>query len=249
MADLHEILTPYVQKLGLRWPIRHVHRPGGRALVSIISRQGLHEIRHSESTAINIFETPGTYSPLLGSFVHELCHAYLAERIDPIFSGAKFLRRWARATRRERGRFVQKQQLFFSFDGRVVDLWVNDVYNEFWPDLYQTHRHRYGFLLAHGHTVPFGSIALYLAEARRHHLPHFDVSHVEHRSIYPGDEMWTEETAASFSRHLESLPQLAFRRDSDLRAYEEADQKAAQLLRFPINPRLIKEDNQMVWEL
>lgn len=113
----------YEEKLELKWKIAYFLTEGEiTARIFSDPHFKIHEIR----VPVNFYLNPNFY---LHDLVHELCHARLAERIDPIFSGAIFRKKYLQS------KDFQKFATMLYFSQLHVDIWANDERHHFFPDL------------------------------------------------------------------------------------------------------------------
>lgn len=181
---------------------------------------------------------------------HELCRAYLAERVDPAFATTRFPRAYAGFQGRFADWLKESRRLLFlaSFQ---TSIWANDVRHQRWPELSQIDYDSFDTTIIElasvggwellGSTTSILSIALNCAERERHGL-------AETPSMVDRLGEQQRRFARRALRVYRNLPQLAMDRERDLPVLEKSVQEIAEVLPLRISPRLVEEDGLMRWE-
>lgn len=235
--------------LGLQWRRQYIPRPDvdGCRIISDPMQQR-HEVWLAGGAATN----PEKYRV---DIMHELCHAKISEVVDPAFSTMYFKREYGALTGENQQRFNRQAQLA-NLAWLHVDVWVNDLRHEHWPELseedaktlYQSARNAIksgnGNML-HDPKMMI-AIALNMAENKRHKLSPKKMSEAEiMRAMGPSRVPTINQLAKLYS----GLPKLTLDRDTDLAVLDSSVQQAAKILQLPISPHLIEQDERAVWEL
>jgi len=242
--EIENIMEPYIKQMGLMWKV--VSEFGETDRPQVVSVKQAHEHR---------ILMPNDYRGKLGKYrcdvVHELVHGKFAESLDPIFSGVYFDRGYD-----ERKPEIQVQMYRTYYAQQLVDVWVADrmrkldrILNIEDIDTSMT-----GFL-----TLPdefyirnpleiLLGYALNQAEITRGGFKGYDKRQkkVLHRveRVLGGEDAKTAERLA----HLYStLPELPDNREEALSLFEKSTQKAAEILGLPIQPKIVKSEEDNVW--
>ncbi|MDD4610904.1 MAG: hypothetical protein PHU73_03055 [Patescibacteria group bacterium] len=237
----------FLRTLGVRWPVTFYLVPGEdtcRILTEI--RERAHEVWVHES----VLENPGLYT---GDVIHELCHASLAERVDPAFSSYYFSKKYGELKGEEWREFGQKAQMVY-LAGSHVDVWVNDLRHDHWPELTEQDNNTFAQgvvgIINLGHTErlrdprSFLAICQYQAEKdRRGNANSSDLFR-----FLRSKGIALDPRAMELVEYFKSLPWLKFEPKKDLELFEQSTQEVARILGLPINPRLVREDDRWVWE-
>lgn len=113
MEEIREMIREYRETLGLGWQIIIRQKEG---VPFIHSERGFHFIFVPK----NFIDNPGDYR---SSWSHEMCHAFLAEKVDPIFSGSLVIGRKSEPD-------FQRQLKILSFAQLHKEIFVDDVRDE-----------------------------------------------------------------------------------------------------------------------
>jgi len=236
-------LKPFEKRLALKWEIRYFLAPG-EATCRIVcdAKNRVHEIWINKTAARGPVAQP--------DIIHELCHAALAERIDPAFSSIYFTKRCGELTGEDRREFYQRGRMLYCAWSHT-DIWVNDLRHELWPELtisdHQSYADGFLALLRSGNieficmTENLLGLAQYQAERERHSSGGPDLFSV------PGIRIGRE--IAELAEFFKSLPRLKFKPRKDLKLLAKSVSRAAKILKLPIDPRMVYENGQWVWDV
>lgn len=231
---------PYIGRLNLSWPVSFVQDNDEIA----------HRVLSDLSAKRHIVTLPEI--PTEVDLVHELCHAALAERIDPNFATAYFANKYGDLCDKDISAFKKEAEMFYC-SWCFIDLWVDELRHEYWPELTKDDhesfaRGVYGLVLS-GQTDHLRSIgglmgiSLQVAFQERNEIePVGDLS--------PAIKALGQEATLAIDRLtsiLKSLPRLSYNTKDDLVVLEKSVGKFAQAFDFPISPKLIFEEDRNVW--
>ena len=179
MSEFLGQIAPLVEQMEIKTPIEVVVEPGPIASLHEADR-GVSKIRLHPGVRPEDIETFNPARPFLGNLVHELCHLYLAEKVDPSFSGMN------------RNGTPEQEKWFELFENYTVDIWVNDLFSDRFPELFEQHyqawtdtavdfigKRQWQRMLPP--VIPF-NVAKSMAEADRHGLPQTDFAEVLKRA-------------------------------------------------------------------
>jgi len=244
-------LVPFVEKLGLKWSILYILAPK-ETTCRVVSNA------ETQTHKIWVHDEAISHKELfLCDLVHELCHCKLAEAIDPIFSALSFPKRYGRLKGKLAQNFkLASHMLYLAFS--LVDIWVDDLRHSLWPELTLKDYESYSKALLFFTKEEFWpeikrfietpenllGIALYLADNKRRNFSPVNLDPL-FKHLSKENKILIERLVDFYS----SLPYLSYRAERDLEILEKSVKKAAKLLGFPISPRLVKEEGQMVWEI
>ena len=242
------VATPYQRELALVWPVSWWHAPDQSTCRCVSDpRKQRHEIWLADSTV----RAP---EPSLADIVHELCHLYLAERVDAAFSTVWFSDRWNKLSRADPVRFGQAAQMLY-LAWCQVDIWVNDLRHSRWPEFTAADHSSFAqgvmfLLLKQEESVlarPETLLGLtqYQAEQERHSLS----GSPDLFAVLLADGKKVGKDIRRLARNFSSLPRLQYNAAEDLKILETSIAQTARQLEFPINPRLISEEGMWVWDL
>jgi len=237
-------LKPYIETLELKWKIEYKE-----------GKMGFMQIGSDPSKKIHhIFLPKADFH--LPDGVYELGHAALTERVDIQLSSAFFSHKYHQLRNEPQRHFKEMCKWFVLCWGAVVDVWANDLVNQFWPELIiqgiNDLNEKCEMVEEAGQTAIFSEwniaigLALHMGEIRRFGL------YLERNRIFElllQFDTESQNILTRLSRLLASLPRLTYEREADLKTLEEAVQAVNKILNFPINPRLVEENGRMVWEL
>jgi len=247
-------LAPFVAKLGIQWDLTYWHVPSTEPGGDIPARISCDPIKKSHEVWVNDggMRAPGFFLPDL---VHELCHASLAERVDPVFASIRFGPESRRMDCEQPEEFVRRaNELWLAT--RHEDVWVNDLRHFHWPELSQQDADSFSqsaLALAQagrwdimGQPVMLLGLALQLAETARRRLRSADLS-----PVLRGLGREQRRIVSRASRWMKNLPRLSNERELALKTYERAALEAVGLYGLSLRPRLIEdpERGQAVWEV
>lgn len=232
----------YIRRLGLRWKVEFEQDP----------EQMIHKICSDPEARLHRVILPAR--PTEMEVVHELCHAALAERVDPAFATLYFASSYGKLEGEEARAFYEKAQMLYGAWCHV-DLWVDDLRYEHWPELALQDCKRfaqavYGVALAKQSELlrsveGLVGIALQIAFIERHKL-------TGQPDLAPVVRMLGQDAELVVDRLISilgNLPRLSFDAKRDLIALEQSVKAVAQTFGFPIEPRLVQEQGQNVWVL
>ncbi len=177
--EISQKLQPYIDTLELEKPIEYV-RHNSLIAARTNPEDGEHNVFYHGDVETADLIAFNPQRPYLASFVHELCHLHLAEKIDPSFAGFTY-----------EGP-EDKVRLLSMIENPLADIWVNDVFYHHFPELFAAHHDGYGrraaqFITAKvwpavlPPTAPY-TLAQNEAEARRHDLEHIDFRNLLRRA-------------------------------------------------------------------
>ena len=248
------LLRSYEQALGLQWPITYSIDYSGkldRLRVLSFSRE------HAIQLTLNSYIEPEKNKDMM---VHELCHAALAERIDPAFASALFLKKYRELKGEEEKKFSQATREFY-LAWCHIDLWVDALRDSLWPEL--TQQGHKSFVQAMQGLARAGerdafrqpdniiAMALNSLEGKKYGFPPFNIKKALGKET--GEEV--ARPVRLLSQYYESLPPLSYNREEDLALLQRSVQGAAAVLkRVGILPKLIQptiqaEEGRYVWSL
>jgi len=233
--------------LGLSWPVSYEIREDENTC-RIISdpAKASHEIwLHAKvSRDFQLFQP---------DVAHELCHAWLAENIDPCFSCMYFKREYTGLKGKQAAEFAERARMTY-VAWCHVDIWVNEVRHHYRPklttsDLDSFSRSVLG-LARRGQWQMLGeltnllAIALNLAEIER-----FGLSSPDFSFVLKGVGEKAATLISVFQEFYVSLPQLSIGREKNIKILEESVVRSAQILDLPFIPRLVYQEDRYVWEV
>ncbi len=235
----------YEQALGLRWLVAYVVKPQ-ETTCRINCQIALR--RHEVWLHVGVLQDRKKFLP---DVVHELCHAWLGENVDPAFATVFFSKRYGKLTGDAYAEFEQKARMLYWAHAHV-DIWVNELRHRHFPELTEADAAtfsgsvkalaklgRWDDLRTRESVV---SLAMYLAEAKRYPFESVNMASILHGM---GTE-WKRLTLA-LTAFYEILPRLAYERVQDLKSFEQSVQEAAKIWEFPIEPSLVEEEGIAVW--
>lgn len=235
-------LQPFVERLELKWHISYFSVPN-----SLVYRIGSDSQKQKHEVW---FPAEGEF--FLPDAVHELCHGKLAEALGDNFSILRFCKKYDGL---EEQKWWQEKatMLFYAFLN--LDIWTNDLRHQYWPVLTKEEHQSFcdsvfrleamGWWQVLSSMEIILAIAQHMAEKKRHDLEYSD-------NFSPVLEKLGLETVFlvnKASKFYGSLPRLSFEREKALKMLEESVLEAVRIMRFPISPRLVEEDDRMVWDL
>lgn len=234
--------------LALSWPVKY-QRDQAAPTCRIDSDPLLQ--RHFVTLPSSTLESFAAWRP---SVAHELCHAWLAENVDPIFSAWRFPRRCGRFTGQQLAEFQQRAHQMYLATSVLIDVWVDDLRHHYWPELtcqeleetaadllFIVQRKRISELCKGERLM---AIALHVVSSERHGGQKANMD-----AIYTALPAEIVEVIQEVTHFLQSVPRLSHERQSDLRLLEQYAQQSATLLNTPFAPRLVEEDGIMMWEI
>jgi hypothetical protein len=244
-----EGLRAYERTLALEWPVEYFHKPDeGTCRCTCDERAQRHEVWFPTRV---IRDAHGALDEIL----HELCHCKLAEEVDVAFSTIYFVEKYSNLAEPALGEFTQKAHMLY-YAWAHVDIWVNDLRNEHWPEIAeQDHRQtadqltalaRTGQLAeaAQRDTTIFLGVAIQIAEEQRHGL-----EPVDYAPIFESLGESRSDDVRALAAFYASLPRLAFEREQDVKLLEASVREVARAMQFPVQPRIMVEKNRHVWDL
>ncbi len=258
-------LDSHVEKLELEWPINLIPSQ----IFSITDDNFATTKEHNicfNSDLINNLHSLDNFNlekPYLGNMLHELCHAHLAEKIDPTFAGTTSYK----DNIRQDG--FSNSQVFSSLDTHLSNVWVNDIFQNNWPKIFRAHNQNYinnitriNKLIGPERLVQEDiylfphKLSGYISDANRHDI------NINFKNLTPfkpitsvhkfGDEQiinYSWEDVKNLAEYWTNLPKVDTDREVSLTNYEEAAQKSTEILRLPIKPKLIEEDGIKIWSV
>lgn len=188
------------------------------------------------------------------SAAHELCHAWLAENVDPIFSAWRFPRRCNEFTHQQLTKFKSQLEEMYLATSFLLDVWVDDLRHVHWPelshqemrditqDLMETIRAKRVRTLCEGTHVM--AIALHVVSSERHCGQAANMD-----EIYVALPTETVQVLHEVVGFLRSVPPLPYERVSALRMLEQYAQQSAALLQASFVPQIVEDGGIMVWEI
>jgi hypothetical protein len=236
-------------ELGLIWPVsywldadEHTCRiysdPAGRTHEVILAAYAVEDLNGSG----------------LIDLVHELCHAFLVEHVDPAFGTAFFSKEYAYLEGQSEKDFAVKYYMFY-LAWCHVDIWVDDVRHAHWPELTQADSDSfvasvYGLVKAGQWQALKSSeallgIALHMAETERHGLEKASVLEEVVKCL----SNQAQAIIAAALGVYRNLPPLTMSREQDLVVLEQSVKDMAEVLSLSISPRLEEEEGRMVWHV
>jgi len=240
MESFIERMRLFEKQIELEWKVSYFLGSGDSCQIFSDPTTKTHNIsipeRWLKSTTI-------FFSIYLHEVLHELCHAKLAELIDPIFSTVIFSKKYSIADRK-----FQKSAKQLYLSQSHVDIWVNDLRHHVWPHV--TIVDCASFLRAaevifhEDPTIITDSLELsialaqYLGEAKRRSL---FIPLLPQSLLTP--------LIIELSQFYQSLPPLSYNKTEDIRLLEKTTQQAARILDFQIIPKLVDEEGRIVWIL
>jgi hypothetical protein len=257
VINIPKVVRKFIKQLKLQW--RVIVEPGKGDMLSMMSefidvdrKIGQHHIY----TPPNYLAKPEYFR---AAWAHELCHAFLGERLDLIFAGSPVI---GEIDPKEYDRRVKILYLA----GAHEDLFANDVRHSLLDcelaveDVYSTHEHFLEIVkmakAGHPQALRFLQdrrlpwiLALNIAKDKRYNC---EVGAEEVLELY--------ELKLSFRQKIEAiyfiyrdLPQLSWQRQRDLRAFEESVQRVVtELFRETWKPRMINDRQfpaRKVWSI
>lgn len=237
-------LEPVVATLTLQWPVSYWHVPAANTCqIVCLPDEQRHEVWLLSSAAKN----PNEWLPEL---VHELCHAALAERLDPTFATAYFGRgdEYGNLAGEALVKFTRQVQTFY-LAWAHIDVWVDELRHHHWPELSQVEAERFAeavsFVAAADQQTmlhqPLQRVALavHLAEERRFGLPASGLERLANQSH------WSIEALAKLYQRLPVLP---IDRQEALAVLEQSVLQVVDLLKLGIKPELIDAGDRAAWQ-
>lgn len=240
-------LEPYVATLDLQWQVEYFLIPT-ESTCRITCDQTAR--RHEIWVHPGVIRKPDLYACDL---VHELCHARLAETVDPAFATVFFSSRYANLSGKAEREFALKyRQMYFSW--AHVDIWVDELRHFHFPELTATDH--IGFYEAVSGMSNLGkeahevlaapenllAIAVHLAEIKRLGLARQDFSKILNQVGRTGQKIVSQMTAL-----YTGLPRLTFEPQKDLMILSDSVRQAAAKLGFAFAPRIVEEKGRRVW--
>lgn len=181
---------------------------------------------------------------------HEVCHGWLAERVDPAFACMRFLRAYGELQGAGQAEFTRRAGAAYRAY-ILVDVWVNELRHRFWPDMTAVANNGFtssvialtkrGQLGQGDHLI---ALAQDIAERRRLNQPTVDYS-----PAFATLEQETAQAVQALADFYTALPNLSYQYDADIEILRQAVVGASQLLQLPFMPELVMEDNTWVWKV
>ena len=186
------------------------------------------------------------------AWVHELAHATLAEKIDPVFSCVLL----AEGHGSEPHQLQEQEEGLFLNCWQLVDIWVDDLMVQVDPRLKTHDLTLFSSALSHFAQVQdydrlteyrtIMGIAMALAECDRHGI---DPAPFErYANLYP-EKSESDRIIREMSELYRSLGTLSNDPEQSITALEDAVQRAACIVRLKRHPRIITENGKKVWLL
>jgi hypothetical protein len=235
---------PYIEALGLKWQVSYIVDPTAPTCRILSDGKDMrHTVRLTAYAAVAVER----YVP---DIVHELCHAHLAETVDPAFASVFYSRQ---SISQAMTIFANKAKMVY-WSVAHMDIWVDDIRHARWPNFTSKDLNYFGervnALARNGSwraiSVPeiILGIAVTLAESKRFGIPAPDLS-------FPiaGLEEKYGNVLAKLRVFYENLPALPKDRAEALRILEESVAAVAQIIRVPFIPRLVREQGLHVWDV
>jgi hypothetical protein len=222
------------KRLGLTWPIKY--EVGDLKTCQIdSSKENGHEITINFSAAMGERDA---------DVAHELCHAHLAEKIDPSFACARY-----KPEMMEHPHFESRlPQFFLSMIG--MDAWTNEVRHNFFPEFTYTDLTELEekILMICNSNEPLddeilAGIAEHLYAAKKYGFK-TKVADVVKKKLPKRAKRVVLELVEVF----EKMPVLEFNPVKDLPKLEALTQSRAKAFGYAIKPKLVFEDNAWVWQ-
>ena len=253
-ADILETcIAPYKKLLDLRLPIEY--QLNDECCISTISFSDRHVISYDpDLTLLPLTDkTRAIPSPIaikddkarLSSLVFELCRMHLAEKIDAVLSMPYLA-----------GEENPMETEFSFYHNQVVSMWSNDVLHQFWPELFVAHHQEYNkafrvkweFVNEHGDDpkdmlLTMLIIAQHHANTLRHNLSLED----ECFTLIERCNPVIAKNMGEFSHYWTSLPCITYDRQKDMKHYERAVKRTAELGCMKAKPELMRKDGEWVW--
>ncbi len=236
------------QRLRLHWPINY--KKDDEAVTCKIASNPLTK-RHVITLPSRAAEDFASWRP---SAAHELCHAWLAENVDPIFATWKFPRRYSQFVNQELAEFEHRAREMYLAASFLMDVWVNDLRHDHWPELSQQEVTDIAtdlqLAVRGGHVRKLCdpnrvmAIVLHVVCSERHGGRPAQMKEVY--EALPGDIVQVIHEAVNFMR---PMPRLPTERHAALRMLEQYVQQLLALLNASFVPRLVEEDGLTVWEI
>lgn len=208
--------------------------------------------RHLVTLPTSALDNVSAWRP---SLAHELCHAYLAENVDPIFSAWRFPKRYSEFTGHQLAELNRRAQEMYLSTSFLIDVWVDDLRHRYWPDL--TSQELAGTAEDLRYAVRIGcakglgeegsrvmAIALHVVSSERHGGQAAQMDEVN-RAL-PAEIGALIREVAQF---MQTVPRLSYNRAQDLQLLERYAQESARLLNAPFVPHLAEEEGVVVWEI
>jgi len=244
---MEKFFRVYEKKLGLRWPVKYwIELDADTCQVLSDGAKENHQIWINGTTYHNL-------DSMIFEVAHELCHCYLAERIDPVFSTIFFTKKWNKISVEKPDEFNRRATMLF-YAWSHIDIWVNDVRHKFWPEFSYEDCYTFiqglQFIIKEQRYNIFTNPKIVLAVAQcQAEMKRHDIKNMSHPfNILKNNGIAMDEQVKKLVKNFQSLPALKFRLKKDLKTLERSVREVACKLEFPINPRLVRE-GRWVWSL
>lgn len=231
--------------LNLRWPVNFFfdkNSPSCRSFVDFAKREYRIYVPSKNIEGVSVIK---------GDVISEFCRFKLGEEIDYIFSMPIFSTKYQNT---KENNFEEKMLMLF-FAQSHIDIWVRRLRHRHWPDLIVQEQELFlkalivafkkeGKDFIHNPGVMIG-VAQYHAEQIRYDTKKgSDIFSFLNFSRVNIDEQLCE-----LAEYLIVLPGLGFEAKKDLEILERTTLEISRILKFSINPRLVRENNLWVWDL
>jgi len=184
---------------------------------------------------------------------HELCHAKLSEVVSPAFSTLYFKKECGKLDGEAKKEFQRMAQMLY-LAWAHVDIWVNDLRHENWPELTRQDIESFrknveklsvgNFPEILGNLQTIIGIAINKAETNRH----FSHSKKKPKPLNMNFlDRKTMDLINKLAKYYETLPKLKMEESEDIAMLENSVQKVVNIFGFPIKPTLTREDSRSVW--
>lgn len=189
---------------------------------------------------------------------HELSHAKLSEEFDPAFSTLYFARDDSQGEDYfESPEFGQKTTYLYRAWAHV-DIWVNEVRHEHWPDL--TMKDIESFfdsaqnVAKSGHRDKLAEFETTLGAALNFAEMERTLSKVKRKKLEGAKsaflKLFDSKSRAriiGLANIIKRFPELTENREENLKILETSVQDVAKYLKLPIKPRMVEQEGQVRW--
>lgn len=240
MTEFERRARMYIDVLGIRWQVSFQRADVTGPAIKVDRERQIHFILFPDHPAYVLREV---------DVAHELGHAFLAERVDPILSSIYLVD----------GTDMKDPRVdMLDISQEITDVWVGDVLYRVnhtlipeevrsWLDRVNDERIVLSDSIRY---LTLASYALNHAHITRMGLKGF--TPLQGKAMKRIRQFYGEDsgrTARRLAEFYAELPQLPMQRDRALPLFERSVQSAVQIFGFPIRPRIIEEDGMAKWRV
>jgi len=235
--------------VGLKWSVLYVLKDNIKTCHIASNKQ---EQRHEIWIHPNVLQNPELFEV---DVLHELCHAKLAESTDPLFATTSVSEKY-KGLEGEKDRILVKKLKQLGLACLHIDMWVNDLRHEYWPEL--TRKDIVSCfdgikkIAKSGDDYTLGQIEMLIAIAMNIAAVQRNMSKKK-RPKYQSTLALYDTNSRVFinklANYFKSLPRLTGNIREDLAILEESVQHIVNVFDLQIDPKILEENGEGRWDL